>query len=196
MKKHLDTKRIAFVDLETTGLNPVYHEIIEICIITDDFTFTSKVKPEKLSHADKKSLFISGYQHRDWIEAPSFKAISPTIQRLTAGKMLCGHNVSFDYDFLHESLSLAGLPCLFNRRRIDTVNLAFEHLKPLGLTSFSLDSIRDFLGWSKVGANRAKKDCSDVKKLFHYLMCFGPLDRSLLRLRRRFGGYLVEGGAQ
>ena len=194
MTKKIDIKNLAFIDLETTGLNPVFHEIIEVCIITHDCVYNTKIQPSRISSADKDALKITNYNNKDWFDSPKFKDILPKIQQLTAGRMLCGHHVSFDHAFLSEQLSRSGAPCLFDRRRIDTVNLAFEHLKPLGLESLSLDSIRTFLGWSKEGAHTALKDCKDAKRLFMYLCQFGPLERAKLRLKRAFNGYLIEGG--
>ena len=37
--------RIAFIDIETTGLNSNIHEIIEICIITGDEIYHTKIAP-------------------------------------------------------------------------------------------------------------------------------------------------------
>jgi len=194
MKKKIDTKNLVFLDIETTGLNPIFHEIIEICLITDTQVYLTKIKPQRIKDADPQSLKINNYNHKEWFDAPLFKDVLPKIQELTAGKMLAGHHVSFDYSFLTEQLSRSGAPALFDRRRIDTINLAFEHLRPLGLNSLSLDSIRTFLGWSKEGAHTALKDCKDAKRLFEYLSQFGPLDRAKLRLKRAFNGYLIEGG--
>ena len=60
MKKH----NLAFIDIETTGLNLIEHEIIEIgCVVTAPNLkvieeFKLKIKPERIEDAEPVSNFL------------------------------------------------------------------------------------------------------------------------------------------
>jgi DNA polymerase-3 subunit epsilon len=173
----LKSNNIAFIDIETTGLNPNIHEIIEICIITDKEIYHTKIAPERIDWADERALSINGYRAKDWIDVPSFKHVANKIKTMLEGCTIAGHNVRFDIDFLNESFSQNGFDIHLGHRSLDTVTLAYEHLYPLGLMSLSLDSIRKFLGWSSENSHTALKDCNDTKQLFNYLIRFGTKEK-------------------
>tara|TARA_Y100000401_G_scaffold33531_1_gene24902 strand:+ start:1148 stop:1699 length:552 start_codon:yes stop_codon:yes gene_type:complete len=177
---------IAFVDVETTGLNPAIHEIIEICIITDKETYHTKIAPKRIDLADSRSLEINGYNPKDWADAPSFKDVHIKIMRLLAGKTIAGHNPKFDIEFINEAFAHVDSHFETGYRVLDTITLAYEHLYPLGLKSLSLDAIRVFLGWDRTNAHTAIQDCKDTKRLFKYLLRFGIVERSILKFKRRF----------
>jgi DNA polymerase III epsilon subunit-like protein len=166
-------KRI-FIDTETTGLKPVRHEIIEICIITEfegtTERFETKIKPQHISSASLEALKINGYNHKEWSTAPGFDEVAQEIHRRITGpdKIIIGHNPLFDMDFLEEHLFKVGLT-LGRIRTFDTAALAYEHLYPLGLKSMSLSKIRTFLQWDTEGEHRAGKDCEDTRALFNLL---------------------------
>ncbi len=73
MRKH----NLAFVDIETTGLNLIEHEIIEIgCIVTDASLniikeFELKIKPKHIKTSDPIALKINHYDLEDWKGAVS-----------------------------------------------------------------------------------------------------------------------------
>ena len=130
-------------DVETTGLNPLENEIIEIGAL--------KVRDGKV--AERFMEFIK----------PTV-SISPAITSLTgitndmvAGArprcsvisdfldfceedVLIGHNVSFDYSFMKCSAAADGLP--FEKMGIDTLKIAQKVLKDLD--SKSLGSLCDY----------------------------------------------------
>ena len=166
-------KRI-FIDTETTGLKPVLHEIIEICIIIEHGEnverFETKIKPKNLSSASLEALKINGYNPKEWSTAPGFDEVASEIHRRITGpdKIIIGHNPLFDMDFLEEHLFRVGLT-LGRIRTFDTAALAYEHLYDLGLKSMSLSKIRTFLQWDTEGEHRAGKDCDDTRALFNLL---------------------------
>ena len=73
MTKH----NLAFIDIETTGLNPEVQEIIEIggVITTPDLVvvneFEIKVKPENLAVAEPEALRINRFDPANWLFALS-----------------------------------------------------------------------------------------------------------------------------
>ena len=71
MRKH----NLAFIDIETTGLDVIDHEIIEIgCVLTTPNLkvieeFELKIKPEHLEIADPTAMKINHYKEELWIDA-------------------------------------------------------------------------------------------------------------------------------
>ena len=75
MRKH----NFAFIDIETTGLNLLKHEIIEIgCVLTTPSLkvieeFELKIKPEYIENADPVALKVNHYDVDNWKDAQSLK---------------------------------------------------------------------------------------------------------------------------
>lgn len=180
--------KLAFIDTETTGLDPSKHEVIEIAFhIVEDgkllHWFQSKIRPQRIEDADQKALEINGYaaNSESWSQAPTMEEVGPVILPLLRGCILVGHNVSFDEEFLKQNLQRASVLGKIPYHKIDTVTLVYEHLFPLGLQKASLDSVRDFLGWPKEGAHTAMRDVSDTRNLFE--LCWGMGFWGRLKLR-------------
>jgi len=183
-------KAQAYVDTETTGLDPNHAEVIEVAIIRVDpdgteTRFETRIKPVNMGWAHPKALAVNGYaEHPElWDDAPTMAEVGPKIIELLDGCILIGQNVSFDEAMLKENLARAGVKGKVTRRRVDVMTLSHEHLVPLGLGSLSMDSVREFLDWPKEGAHRAMKDAEDVMRLHRLLNRMGYLRR----LRLRFG---------
>jgi DNA polymerase III epsilon subunit-like protein len=181
---------LAFIDTETTGLDPHTQEVIEIAIILVDsgkrtLTLHRKIKPERLEVADPYALKVNGYAANPeaWNDALPMSVVGPEIVSFLKGAVLVGHNVSFDREFLVRNLERSGIKTKISHRSIDTITLAFEHLQPLGLESMALDSVRKFLGWSAVGAHTALKDVEDTLRLFELVWGLTFWRKCLLRAR-------------
>lgn len=168
-------KPLCFLDTETTGLKPGYHEVIEIAIVRVDpasgaeDTLYTRIKPQHIDRADPIALRVNGYQPSEWAEAPTMSEIGNRIVEFLDGGILVGHNVAFDEFMIRADLESAGVPGKIPYHKVDTVTLAYEHLAQKGLESLSLDAIRRFLGWETEGAHRATKDVEDCRRLFDLL---------------------------
>lgn len=177
-------KPLAFVDVETTGLNSQLHEIIEIsiikvCPIHGTTNYTSKIKPVYIEHAENKALEINGYNPKDWRQAPDAEMVMSKVSDMLAGCILVGHNISFDEEFIFETCFRHGIKTRYDRRMIDTVTLALEHLH--NLESVSMDSIREYFGW--VPGHRARIDVLQTYMLYKKLNRATACDRLFWRLR-------------
>ena len=175
-------KPIVFVDIETSGLNSEFHEILEVACIRIEqngqrTVYHSRVHPLNIENSDQRALEINGYNVKDWRDASYPNEVASALQDFTKGAILIGHNIKFDVEFISELFANHSKTIKFDRRLIDTIVLAYEHLAYCGLESLSLDSIRAFLGWDTKGAHRALQDCKDVERLFYLLNRATVFDR-------------------
>lgn len=165
--------RLAFIDTETTGLDPEIAEVIEIAIIRVEpghqpKHFHSRIKPERIEDAHPKALEINGYaaDPHKWEHAPLMSEVGGLILSTLKGCTLVGHNVAFDEAMINANLKRSGFNKRIPYRKIDTQILAMEHLYPLGLKRAGMDAIRQFLSWDTEGSHTAMKDAKDARKLF------------------------------
>ena len=159
-----------FVDVETTGLDPFVHEIIEVCIITEWESgsieeWHTRIRPERIGDANPKALEINGYCDAGWSSAPLMAYVVHDIHSRIRKGLLIGHNVAFDRAFLDAAMQAYGLSKP-SWRTFDTMALAYEHLP---IPRVSMDAIRRFLGWSSARAHTARQDTRDMRRLFHLL---------------------------
>jgi DNA polymerase III epsilon subunit-like protein len=186
--------RLAFLDTETTGLDPETHEVLEIAILKihpdgDHLWFHTRIKPQDLESADPIALAREGYADNPslWDTAPTLQEVAEDLERFLRDTTLVGHNVGFDVGMLQGVFKRSGLPPLrISHRNIDTMTLVLEHLFPLGLGSASMDNTRKFLGWSLEGAHTAVQDAQDAMRLYYLLNRAGPLTLLKIRLGRWF----------
>jgi len=164
-----NNNKIAFLDLETTGLYAGTHEIIEAAVIINDSIFHVKVKPKNLHLASEEALQINGYSSKGWADAIDSKYLAHKLAELLEGYTIIGHNPRFDIEFIECLFEEHEIPIGINRRAIDTITLSYVYLRPLGLKSMSLDSIREFLGWTVRAQHNALDDAFDVKRLYDLL---------------------------
>ena len=176
---------IAFLDTETTGLDPAKATVIEVAIIKRDpatgeeSRFHRLIKPtgQEIADAHPKALEVNGWaaDPSRWDTAPSMVEVGPEVVAFLDGvDFLVGHNVSFDESMLMAAFARHGVEGRIPYHKIDTVQLAREHLFPKGLKRASMDAVRDFLGWSKEGAHTAMKDTEDALRLFDLTWRGGP----------------------
>ncbi len=173
----LNERPLAFIDTETTGLDPRVHEVIEVAIVKEWpdgklEEWSTKVAPQNLKVATEIALKVNGYNDHPelWEGAPKFDDIAPLVAAKLDDCVLVGHNVSFDLDFLNEALKRAGSPAKLPYHKVDTVTLAYAYLVPKGLKSLSLDNIRRFFGWSHEGAHTALVDAHDARRLYREIV--------------------------
>ncbi len=180
-------KILAFVDTETTGLDvsPTGAEVIEFTVILEKNgklidKVTHRVKPSRIELAHPRALEMNGYSEDEWKYAIDKETAGFILEELLCDNknlVVVGHNVAFDKNGFNALLEECGSEKRVTHRVFDTQALVYEHLTDLGLKSTSLDSVREFLGWSKDKAHTAEKDTEDCRKLFHKLYQAGMLKR-------------------
>ena len=159
-------KAIAFVDIETTGLDPARHDILEVAVVrVDPDTLqvleekSVLVQPERLSDADPEALAVCGYSASVWSRAIPLKWALRAIAPLLEDALIAGHNVGFDWSFLEAGFRRAGLPLpRVDYHRLDTASLAWLLMANDEVDSVSLDAVCEQLDIARPRPHRALED--------------------------------------
>ncbi len=167
------------IDIETTGLDPAYDEIIEIGalkvnkgIIVDKFE--SLVKPNGFYYYDDNDNEIFAYVDdfiteltgitNDMLEtAPTIKNILPTFIDFIQDDILIGHNINFDINFLYD-VSLNQLNLKLQNDFVDLMRLA-RKIYPK-FKNHKLKTIAKNLDINSKNDHRALADCNITHECF------------------------------
>lgn len=100
---------LAFLDIETTGLNPYEHEVLEVAYILEwpngSIATTHFSLPISERNADQRALDVNGYwRRRDELMAIELapKAAAAKLQRELGDCLIVGANPAFDTAFLRQ----------------------------------------------------------------------------------------------
>lgn len=153
MAKEIFERPIAFTDVETSGLDFVKHEILEIGLVLVDQktgeitdTLNIKVRPEHIETANPEALKVNGYSEADWQDAVSIVEAIVLYGEKAKDAIFCSHNVTFDWSFIAEAFKKAGLKSPLDYHRLDLFTLIWAKAKDSNIESFSLSKVARFLG--------------------------------------------------
>lgn len=146
-----------FLDLETTGLHPECHEIIEIGAVevSADLSqcgrgMSMKVRPSRIEMADPEALRINGYSEDEWGGAHELSEAVDDLRQLIQPKIIiAGWHPEFDTAFL-DRVHIAT-----NRRRMDVCSAVM--LMVPGLENYSMTNVAKHFGVPD-GGHRAFDD--------------------------------------
>jgi DNA polymerase III alpha subunit (gram-positive type) len=177
----MKNKKLAFVDLETTGINPALHEIIEIgCLIArpnesggydvlDEFEI--KVKPEHIETAEQAALRMNGYDESAWVLAHSQVEGLQMLSQKCRDCVLVGQNISFDYAFLAHAFGTYGVEDPFFYAKLDTISMAFLKFRDEEDTDkFTLRALCDRFNIKNDRAHTALADIRATYQVFLKLL--------------------------
>lgn len=127
------TRPIAFIDLETTGVNIAIDRIIEIAIIKI-LPDKSKVVKHKLLNPQmpipKASSAVHGITDEKVKDAPTFKEVANELKQFIDNADLSGYNSNrFDIPLLMEEFLRAGITLEMNNRRMLDVQTIFHMME-------------------------------------------------------------------
>ncbi len=178
---------IAAIDIETTGLDPLYHDIIEIAILPLDGAFepradippfVARIRARRPQNASAKAMEINGLDLNEGDEYHEFLARLLSwleeyrIERIDA----LGQNIDFDRAFISAQIPELGrllghrylrdsqrLACAYNDLvRLRTGKPAFENV--------GLSDLRRALGIEGSREHRALDDARDAAKVYKALL--------------------------
>ncbi len=167
--------KLVFVDLETTGTNPVNDRITEIGIVEVDATgqatsWSSLVNPQVSIPSFIQGL--TGISNAMVANAPTFAELAPALHDRLQGALFIAHNARFDYGFLRNAFSEAGLP--YKSDVLCTVKLS-RALFP-NERKHNLDTLIDRHGLKADARHRALADADLLWQLWQKLTTTLPAD--------------------
>ncbi|MFA6256985.1 MAG: 3'-5' exonuclease [Candidatus Paceibacterota bacterium] len=173
MRKH----NYAFIDTETSGLNLMKHELLQIgCVLTTPDLevieeFEIKVKPERIEDADPVSLKVCHYKEEEWTDALPLAEAMKIFADKVEGAIMVGHNVAFDAGFLEYGFNKIGKANTLHYHRLDTVSVAWAklHREP-DLDHLSLRELCLRFGIKNERAHTALSDARATYELYKKLM--------------------------
>lgn len=156
-------------DVETTGLDPLKEEIIEIgaCKVVNgriDETFSTFIKPTK--HIPREITELTGITDDMVKDAPTINYAMPDFYKFCDGAILVAHNIGFDISFIHNMSKK--LSYNFYHKNVDTLQMAKDKLR--GLKNYKLGTVVERLGIVLDNAHRAINDATATAKVFIKLM--------------------------
>lgn len=148
------SRPLAITDIETTGLDALLHEIVELAVlivdqktlnITDKYQI--KVKPINIQNANRQALKVCGYTAREWRSAVSLEVAMQVYAEKTKDAIVVAHNVFFEWSFLAEAFKRTGVEDHTDYHRADIFSIAWARAKRLpGVDEFTLEAIARSLG--------------------------------------------------
>ncbi len=183
----MENEIIAAIDLETTGLDPHFHDIIEIAIqpldgsfepLADIPPFVARIKARRPQNASAKAMEVNGLDLNDGDEYHEFLArLLAWLEEYRIGKIqMLGQNADFDRSFIEANIPELGrtlghrfirdsqrLACVYNDLvRLRTGKPAFENL--------GLSDLRKALGIGGLREHRALDDALDAARVYKELL--------------------------
>ncbi len=123
-------KPIAFIDLETTGINVTTDRIVELSVLKispsgKEEWMTTRVNPE--IPIPPKTTAIHGITDQDVLNAPTFREVGKKLAVFLEGCDLAGYNaVKFDIPVLAEEFLRVNIDFNFRKRRYVDVQIIFH----------------------------------------------------------------------
>jgi DNA polymerase III epsilon subunit-like protein len=129
--------KIALVDIETSGLDPFEHEILDIACIMDGKEFHTKVKPTHMQFASEEAIKINGYTPEAWADAVPLDAalimLNDFVRPTMSGEIpaMMAYNVAFDWGFLQKAYRDTGVPNPFTYQKLCLMSIAWSTMSTM-----------------------------------------------------------------
>lgn len=147
------------IDIETTGLSPIYDDIIEVSGIRVIDGKTAATFSETINIGRPLPPFITaltGITDKELEKSNSAENVLTRFCSFVGGDILLGHNVNFDINFLYDKcLDKTGI--LFENDFVDTLKIG-KRLLP-HLKHHKLDDLADYYSIPPRCLHRALGDC-------------------------------------
>jgi len=137
---NLNLKRpLAFLDLETTGINISSDRIVELSVLKispngKEEWMSTRVNPEMA--IPPKTTLIHGIKDEDVVNEPTFREIAKKLASFLEGCDLAGYNaIKFDIPVLAEEFLRTNIDFNFRKRRYVDVQVIFHKKEQRTLTA-------------------------------------------------------------
>ena len=156
-------------DIETTGLDSSYDEVIEIGAIKVKNNkivskFNSLVKPK--NEIDEYITELTGITNEMVKDAPTIEEILPDFMNYMGNDILIGHNVNFDINFIYDNLYRNKFDVLTNDF-IDTMRISRKLLPEL--PHHRLIDLAKYFKIDSTNNHRSLKDCEITMNVYENL---------------------------
>lgn len=157
---------VAF-DVETTGLDNFYHNIVELSAVKyidhqEVGVFSTLIDPER--DIPEEASNISGITDNMVFGKPKFRDIADEFLEFIKGAVLIAHNAQFDLGFINSSLALMEKTALTNKY-VDTLDMTRKTYS--GLKSYALQKLAVYFEIKVTAAHRAEDDARVCMELFY-----------------------------
>lgn len=155
--------RFVAIDVETTGLSPLYNELIEISALKYEGskkidTFTTLVKPKEPIPATITK--ITGITNEMVANSPEIEEVMPKLVEFIGENIIVAHNANFDFSFLQNNSGRS-----FTKNKvIDTVAISRKMLP--NLPNHKLNTVSKYIGITEDGYHRAEFDCECCARIY------------------------------
>ena len=156
------------LDLETTGLDPTFDEIIEIAAVKFSngekiSEFATLVKPEH--KIDEYITQLTGITNEMVKDAPKIKIVLPELMEFLGDSVLIAHNANFDINFLYDN-NMLYFNEPFTNDFIDTMRISRRLFRDI--RHRLVDLAKEFEISADV-KHRAMADCEVTQKVYEYM---------------------------
>lgn len=164
-------KDFIVLDIETTGLDYEFCEIIEISAIKvenekiiDKFSTLIQPTADIIENEDSTYEIIyvpsfitklTGITNEMLSNAPKINEVIPDFLRFIGNHIIVGHNVNFDINFLYDSANKLGY--FLTNNYIDTMRIARKIFPEYN--HHRLKDVASYVGLTKRTSHRAEDDC-------------------------------------
>lgn len=159
------------IDVETSGLHPEEHQIIELgAIVVEAHCITERfsqlVRPDKAitSKIEEITGITNAMLQKEGVD------ITVAMQQFIAflrDLPVVSHNVDFDYSFLRKACAICNLPLLSNRS-IDTLTLSRRKIKQVD--NYKLSTLATHFAIAATQIHRSLADCEITYQLYEKLI--------------------------
>lgn len=147
--------RIALTDIETTGLDAQFNEIVEIaCVVFDSHTFEiletyeRKVWPKFPERAHPKAIEVNGYNGAEWKTggAVHLEVAIKEYAKLTKDCVFMAFNAPFDLSFLDAAAKTTKIGMTYRWYPICLRAIAWHAMPHTGMFKWSMKEVCEKLG--------------------------------------------------
>ena len=128
-KQRFHERLVAITDIETTGLDPFKHDIIDLGSVLVDHSMQVvdelelKIKPTFYHPPEKKALQINGYNEAEWQDAIDIKSALTEYSDFARDAIFAAYNVTFDWSFVSAAFKKYKTENTMSYHRVDIMSM-------------------------------------------------------------------------